>query len=70
MLEEIVKLALNRVMDLGQEAFTIHEDMMKWKPEAVDPIEKTKASVNLKTALEEQRKWIVAILESEDRSLE
>lgn len=70
MMTELIKLALKQVSDLGQEAFYHHEKLMAWNDPALDPAEKTKLSVNLKKALEEQRQWVNAILEHEDGDLE
>jgi len=60
----LTELALRRIRTLGQEVFSVHEDLMKWKPEPFTTIEKTEKSVFLKFALKEQRQWIDALLKA------
>ena len=58
---ELIKLSLGRVLELGQEAFTSHEKYRHGK--VTDEIELTKISVHCQTALENQCKWVKAVME-------
>lgn len=62
-ISKLISLSLLRVTELGQEAFTTHESCMR-RGETPDDIETTKCSVKCKTALENQHKWINAIMEA------
>ena len=59
----LIKLALKQIDNLGQKAFTSHEDCLRWKGEP-DKIEITKKSVECKQALEDQHEWVYAILDA------
>lgn len=70
-IEEMTKLqilTLERIKELGQEAFTIHEDLTKWKPEEEPEIEKSRKSIAFKTALEKQWELIDAMLEEDNEN--
>lgn len=60
---KLQKLALERIRELGQEAFSTHEQIVIWRKEPLDTEQKTTLSVQLKGALEKQRQWIDAITE-------
>ena len=63
---DLHRLALDRIRELGQEAFTLHEDLMRWREKPLDDVETTKISSALKSKLEEQRRWINALQEEID----
>lgn len=60
---KLMALSLQRVLELGQDAFAAHEYCMRYG-EGYDITEITERSVECKAALESQRKWIDAIKES------
>ena len=62
---KLIELALKQIDDLGKKAFTLHENCLKWREEP-DEVEITKQSVECKQALEDQHKWICAILDTID----
>ena len=62
-MSKLILLSLLRVNELAQDAFTAHESCMR-RGEKPDDVEITKLSVECKTALENQHKWVNAIMES------
>lgn len=58
----LTDLVLQRVDQLGQIAFTAHENCMKWRRKETD-INLVEESVKLKQALEEQHDWVCALRE-------
>lgn len=67
-MSDLSKLVLQRVQELGAEAFSIHEDLMRWREPAYSDIDKTQLSVKLKIKLEEQCSWLKALEELEDKN--
>ena len=63
-MSKLIILSLLRVNELAQEAFTAHESCMRRGVKEPDAIEVTKLSVKCKTALENQKEWVNAIMES------
>lgn len=61
---KLIKLSLSRVLELGQEAFTAHEKYRHGN--VTDEIELTKISVHCQTALENQCKWVNAVMKALD----
>lgn len=61
---ELISLALQRIRELGQEFYTLSQDVSKWRDPPYTDMEKTKISVKIQYAVEEQFKWVRA-LESE-----
>ena len=60
-------LVLNQVLLLGKEAFTAHEDLQRYREQPLTTVEQTELSVKLKTAIEQQHRWIVALLDQKAR---
>jgi hypothetical protein len=54
-------LSLRRIAQLGQEVYEIHQQLMVWREQPLDTIEKTKMSVRLESKLQEQRQWCNAL---------
>jgi heterodisulfide reductase subunit C len=63
---DLQKLALESIMQLGQEALNIHEDLERWREKPLTSVERTEESVKLKRKLEKQREWIQAIFDDEE----
>lgn len=62
-MNQLRRLAIEHLADLGQEVFSLHEDLMRWRdPPLISP-EKTFISNKLKSSLEKQKQWIDALLE-------
>ncbi|RJQ27121.1 hypothetical protein C4577_02265 [Candidatus Parcubacteria bacterium] len=59
-------LAIERIIELGQEAYLIHQDLSKWRSEPYTDLVKTEKSVELKSKLEQQRFWCNALLEESE----
>jgi len=62
-LNSLQKLGLERVIELGQEAFTAHEELMRWREKPLDAEQSTVLSMRLKQAIEKQRQWANALFE-------
>lgn len=66
-MSKLILLSLSRVNELAQNAFTAHESCMRGgvkKPDVVEAVKITKLSVKCKTALENQKEWVDAIIEA------
>ena len=62
-MKSLLLLALDRIDELGDDAFKLHQDCLRWKLEP-DEVELTKTSVRCQSTLEKQHKWVVAIKEA------
>lgn len=58
-------LGLDRIAELGQIAFTAHQELEKWREPAFTQRERIEVSLKLQAAIEEQKKWITALQEQE-----
>ena len=63
-MSKLERLALGRIRELGQVAFGVYEDTVRWNPEKPDRIKQAEMSVAFKSALEEQWRWVDALLET------
>lgn len=64
MKNNLIKLALERIIELGQEAHSIHNDMGRWREKPYTDVEKTEKTLRLNGCLNNQRSWLEAIIES------
>jgi hypothetical protein len=60
---DLQKLALDRIMELGQEVMTLHGDLERWRDTPLTDNERLSHSVRLKQCLEMQNSWARAISE-------
>ena len=67
-MKSLLLLALDRIDELGDDAFKLHQDCLRWKPEP-DEVELTKTSVRCQSTLEKQHEWVVAIKEAMESNL-
>lgn len=71
-MNKLIKLSLDRVEELAQEAFSAHQDCVRCKvakdslEETKNKIKKTEDSVRCEQTLKMQRKWIRAIRDMYD----
>jgi hypothetical protein len=61
---ELIALSLQRIRELGEEFYALSQDVTKWRDPPYTDIEKTRISLKIQQAVEEQAKWVRA-LESE-----
>jgi len=59
----MIELILRQIRSLGQIAYSAHEDLERWRVQPMTGPERTQKGNELKTALEEQSKWIGALEE-------
>lgn len=57
----LYQLALDAIQALGQSAYSVHEEMEKWREPPWSPIERTRQSSLLKSYIEKQYQWIEAL---------
>ena len=62
MVTKLQKLILKHVIDLGQAAFTEHENLCRYRKEPLDGLEEVKISMRHNNALEKQAEWINALI--------
>jgi hypothetical protein len=63
------KLAIKRLKEIGQLILTTHEDLERWKKDPLSDMDRTKLSIKLTQAVQDQNEWIRAIEDSgEDES--
>jgi len=60
----LIRLAVGRVAELGSTVYTIHQGLERWQPDdkKLSSIDRTKESLKIQYAVEEQKKWCDAIL--------
>lgn len=61
--KDLIRLSLNRCIELGDEIFKHHQNLMKWKDPKLTDIERTQVSLNLQSCLESQNSWLRSIIE-------
>jgi hypothetical protein len=60
------KLAIERAMELGQEALSTHELMVKWRETPLTEKDRTSLSMKLQEHLSSQRSWLRGVLAVDD----
>lgn len=55
--KKLFDLALERIIQLGQEAFSLHEDLERWREKPFESGERTTICVSIRRKMEEQREW-------------
>jgi len=60
--DNIVKLALQRVLALGQEASNIHHECVIWRETSLNDKQLSELNEKFASVLEDQHKWIGAIM--------
>ncbi|HYE20957.1 MAG TPA: hypothetical protein VEA69_21100 [Tepidisphaeraceae bacterium] len=56
--KELICLALARCRELAREAFSVHQELEKWRETPFTSMERTKLSLKINHAVEEQDKWL------------
>jgi heterodisulfide reductase subunit C len=64
------KLALERIRELGRQAYTAHQEYAKWRPEPLNATQQSELSLKLQQAVEKQYEWIQAMLADEEEQQE
>ncbi len=59
-------LLLAQAIELGQKALTAHDELQRWRKEPLEDIERTKLSVQLQSALSDQREILDVILDENE----
>lgn len=62
----LIKLCLDRVNELAQEAYTAHEDCVRYRHNN-DKGNATKSDVSCRQLYEKQYKWVCAIIDIFDK---
>jgi hypothetical protein len=63
-LTPLQKLAVERVKELGDEAYRVHQELLVWRPEGkkLDSKEETAMRLAVQRAFEGQHEWCQALL--------
>jgi len=65
-MNDLQKLAIERIIELGEEAFQLHDDYVRWRETPLTDVEKTDISLKIRRKLQKQRVWGEALLEEEE----
>lgn len=61
--KELIVLSLDRIVELGQKAYGLHQELEKWREPKFTDLERTKIGCKIQNLFDEQFKWIRAIQE-------
>ncbi len=65
---DLIKLAMDRIVALGQEALSIHQELESWQKIPFTAMDRTKFGIKMNAVLQEQRSWADAVAKGLDEN--